>query len=142
MKAYRYTAYSSQGKTKSGVIIAETEGHATELLKADGLFVSELSAKPDARSRSLRRARLSADMRAVFTRQMAVLLAADLPSDAALEAVRASGSHAGLEAFAADTKAAVLEGQPLSDALAKADPGLPRFYTAVVRAGETSGELF
>lgn len=140
MKAYRYTAYSGRGRPKKGVIIAETEVHATELLRAKGLFASSISAKGAAQVRGRRR-RLSPDMQAIFTRQMAVLLAADLPSDAALEAVRSSGTHARLESFAADAKAAVLEGQPLSDALAQSDPGLPRFYAAAVRAGETSGDL-
>jgi general secretion pathway protein F len=111
------------------------------MLKSDGLFASHISAKAEVRGLSFRRARISEDLRIVFTRQMAVLLAADLPSDVALEAVQASGAHANLEGFAADTKAAVMEGQPLSDALIAADPSLPRFYTAAVRAGETSGDL-
>lgn len=141
MKAYRYSAYSAQGRVKKGVIIAETEVHASEMLRAKGLFASSISAKDDPRVRTPRRSRLNADMRAIFTRQMAVLLAADLPSDAALEAVRSSGTHAALEGFAADAKAAVLEGQPLSVALVQSDPGLPRFYGAAVRAGEISGDL-
>ena len=141
MKAYRYTAYSAQGRQKQGVVIADTENHATEILQADGLYPAQISAQAVKRGSLFRRARISEDMRMVFTRQMAVLLAAELPTDGALEAVQASGTHAGLESFAADTKAAVMDGQSLSDALEMADPNLPRFYTAAVRAGETSGDL-
>lgn len=141
MKAYLYTAYSDAGKQRKGVIIAETESHANTLLKEQGLFASSITAKAERKSRTGRRGRLSDDMRVVFTRQMAVLLAADLPADAALEAVQGAGGQSSLETFCARTKAAVLEGQPLSDALAAADPGLPHYYTAAVRAGETSGDL-
>ncbi len=141
MKAYRYRAYSPEGRARKGVIIAETETHAGELLRARGLFAESITAKDASRHRGLRRGRLNSDLRSIFTRQMAVLLAADLPSDAALEAVRSSGTHASLEGVAADAKAAVLQGQSLSDALAGADPGLPRFYLAAVRAGETTGDL-
>jgi type II secretory pathway component PulF len=72
---------------------------------------------------------------------MAVLLASDLPTDAALDAIQGSGTHPKLQAFAADAKAAVLEGDPLSDALQKADPSMPRYFAAAVRAGETTGDL-
>ncbi len=141
MKAYHYRAYCAQGRAKKGVIIAETETHASELLRAKGLFAESVVAKARTGRTAGRRNRLNADMRVVFTRQMAVLLAADLPGDAALEAVCRSGTHAKLEGFATDAKAAVMDGQPLSDALAQADPGLPRFYVAAVRAGETTGDL-
>lgn len=141
MTAYRYTAYSAKGKQKRGVIIAETKVRAAEMLRADGYFASDIEVRKEAKGRRLRRSRISADARMIFTRQMAVLLAANLPGDAALEAVQTSGAHGALEGFAADTKAAVLEGQSLSDALSAADPGLPRYYSAAVRAGETSGDL-
>jgi len=140
MRAFRYTAYTDAGATKKGVIIAETEAHAGDLLRAKGLFADLITAKPE-RGIGRRRRRLSDDLRSVFTRQMAVLLAADMPTDAALEAVRGSGTRGALDGFAADAKAAVMEGQPLSAALQSADPGLPLFYTAAIRAGETSGDL-
>lgn len=144
MKAFSYRAYSDNGRLKRGTIIAETEARAAEQLKAQGLFAEEIIAKAGSGigwRAGAKRARLGDDMRMVFTRQMAVLLAADLPSEAALEALLGSAGHAKLESFAAEARASVLEGEPLSDALAAADPGLPAYYIAAVRAGETSGEL-
>ena len=144
MKAYSYTAYTAKGKNKNGVIIAETEVHASELLEGQGLFAAHISEKSKNRSLTLSRSsrtRLSADMRAVFTRQMAVLLAAGLAGEAALEAVRSSGTGSAIEHLAAQAKAAVLDGLPLSAALAQSDAGFPSYFIAAVRAAEISGDL-
>jgi general secretion pathway protein F len=140
LKAYRYSAFTADGKSRKGIIIAETETHASTLLQGQGLFPTTIEVKKVDRA-GRKRGRISEDMRAVFTRQMAVLLASDLPTDAALDAIQGAGTHPKLQAFAADAKAAVLEGDPLSEALQKADPGMPRYFSAAVRAGETTGDL-
>ena len=162
MKAYRYTAYTGAGKRRSGTVVAETESDATQQLAAQDLFVAELSQARGAQigegaeggasgdrfgtrygiglSLWRRRLRLSPDLQVVFTRQMAVMLAAELPVDEALEAVR-SGGHPALEALAAETRAALLDGASLSQALARAGGGFAPYYLAALRAGEAAGEL-
>jgi len=125
-------------------LVAESEVQASEILKSQGLFAEEITGKDPQQSLfrpRKRRTRMSADMRAVFTRQMAVLLASDLGAEAALETVRSSGTAASIEATAAEAKAALLDGQTLSAALDLANAGFPRFYIAAVRAGETSGDV-
>lgn len=162
MKAYRYIAYTDAGRRRSGTVVAETESDATRQLAAQDLFVAELreagaaGAKGGAEKSgavsagatrqaggafwSRRRARLSPDLQVVFTRQMAVMLAAELPVDAALEAVR-SGGHPTLDAMAAQARAALMDGASLSDALSQAGAGFAPYYLAALRAGETAGEL-
>ncbi|AZV80594.1 type II secretion system F family protein (plasmid) [Parasedimentitalea marina] len=71
---------------------------------------------------------------------MAVLLEAELPVDAALEAVRAGG-HPALDAVAAEARAALLDGAPLSAALEGSGAGFGPYYLAALRAGEGAGEL-
>ena len=137
MKAYSYTAYAGNGRKRSGTVVAETEAAAAAQLTEKGLFVAELTLR--GRHLSRRRARLNADLQAVFTRQMAVLLAAGLPAEAALEAVRAGG-HAALDAVAAQGCAALMEGAPLSEALEGTGAGFPPYYIAALRAGETAGD--
>ncbi|MFW2541372.1 type II secretion system F family protein [Primorskyibacter sp. 2E107] len=143
MRAYSYIAYTSAGRRKTGTIVAETEAHATEQLAAQDLFTSELS-ETGAAGKSGRRAlfarKLIPDLQAVFTRQMAVMLMAELPVDAALEAVR-TGGHPALEAVAAQTRAELLDGAALSDALEGSGAGFPPYYLAALRAGEEAGEL-
>lgn len=147
MKAYRYTAYTGAGRRRSGTVVAETEGDATTQLAAQDLFVAKLSevgaaGKVAAGRPALlaRRPRLSPDLQVVFTRQMAVMLAAELPVDAALEAVR-SGGHPALDAMAAETRAALLDGASLSVALTQTGAGFAPYYLAALRAGEAAGEL-
>lgn len=146
MRAYSYIAFTDEGKRRSGTVVAETEAHAAEELKAKGLFVSDLQsrpAKPSLWRVGLRsgRGRLGADLQAVFTRQMAVLMAAELPTEAALEAVQAGGGGSAMEAVAATAKAALLDGQALSDALEASGAGFARYYIAALRAGERSGDV-
>ena len=143
MKAYGYIAFTDTGRRRTGTVVAETETHAARELQAKGLFVSELTARGDLPSLlhlRARRARLNADLQAVLTRQMAVLMAADLPAEAALEAVR-TGGHSALEAVAAHARAALLDGSALSDALDQSGAGLPPYYIAALRAGEAAGDM-
>ncbi|MFT5796437.1 MAG: general secretion pathway protein F [Candidatus Azotimanducaceae bacterium] len=144
MRAYAYIAFTEGGKRRSGTIVAETETHASSLLTDKGLFVSELTPRATKSGFSdflgARRAALSPDLQAVFTRQMAVLLSADMPVDAALEAVR-QGGHTTLDTVAAKVRAQLMDGSSLSEGLAASGAGFAPFYIASVRAGEVAGNL-
>lgn len=140
MKAYTYTAYTDAGRRKTGTVVAETESHAAQKLQAQGLYPSELVARARrAGAGGFSRARLSPELQAVMTRQLAVLLSADMPAEAALDAVRAGGSAA-LDRVAASAQAALMDGAPLSEALDRSGAGFPRYYIASVRSGETAGD--
>tara|TARA_R110002110_G_scaffold18457_42_gene77447 strand:+ start:3627 stop:4841 length:1215 start_codon:yes stop_codon:yes gene_type:complete len=144
MRAYAYVAFTEGGKRKSGTVIAETEAHAASQLADKSLFVSELVERQIKGKSGLlsgqKRTTLNPDLQAVFTRQMAVLLGADLPVDEALEAVR-QGGHPSLDAVAARTRADLMDGSSLSDALRGAQAGFAPYFIASVRAGETAGNL-
>ena len=150
MKAYSYVAFNDRGKRRRGTVLAETEAEAARQLQEQGLFVSELSSRRPGRAEGTARRhrfvgwrqRMNADLQAVMTRQMAVLLAAELPVEAVLDAVRASGGGSPvMDAVAARTKVALMEGSPLSDALAQSGGGFARYYLAAIRAGERAGDL-
>ncbi|WP_375257058.1 type II secretion system F family protein [Citreimonas sp.] len=139
MKAYAYTAYTGEGRRRTGTLVAETEADAGAQLDRMGLHVASLSPAREARARR-RKGRLGPDLQAVFTRQMAVLLAADLPVETALDAARAGG-HPALDATASEARAALMDGRALWQALADAGGGFPPYYVAAVRAGEGAGRL-
>ncbi|MCF3596458.1 type II secretion system F family protein [Rhodobacteraceae bacterium LMO-12] len=139
MRAFSYVAFTDGGQRRTGTVVAETETHAAEELKTKGLFVSELSLRSARSGPGLFRPRLNPDLQAVFTRQMAVLLAADMPAEAALEAVR-QGGHPALDAVAARARAALMDGASLSEALDGSGAGWPAYYSASVRAGEVAGD--
>lgn len=141
MQPFAYIAYNEKGQRKTGTLVAESERAAFEALKAQGLMASDIEAKASARVGGRSGAKLDADERAIFSRQMAVLLAADLPMEAALDAVIESEGSRAMQAFGAEMKAATLEGYPLSDAIERSRAGFPPFYTSSLRAGEKSGDL-
>jgi len=96
MRAFAYVAFTEDGAKRSGSIVAETETDAAAQLRDKGLYVSDLQARATPKPRLLqaRAASLNADLQAVFTRQMAVLLGAGMTVDSALEAVRQGGHRA------------------------------------------------
>ncbi|MGV6811837.1 MAG: type II secretion system F family protein [Brevirhabdus sp.] len=144
MRPFAYVAFTGDGKRRTGSLVAESETHAADILTGKGLFPSEIrqvSDRPRSSRFGLGRTRLSDDARAVFTRQMAVLLGAELPVDAALEAVHSSGGGGAIAQLANHARASVLDGMALSAALARANAGFPRYYIAALRAGESSGEI-
>ena len=90
MQPFAYVAYTAKGQRRTGTLVADSEKAAFDALKAQGLMASEIEARAQTGpGRTPRRgARLDADERALFTRQMAVLLAADLPVDCVGECPR------------------------------------------------------
>ena len=142
MQPFGYVAYDGDGRRKTGTVVAEGERAAFDALKADGLMPAEIKAKAQAKGRTTRSGtKLDADERAIFSRQMAVLLAAELPIEAALDAVIESEGSKSMQSFAAELKAATLEGYPLSDAIENGRGGFAPYYASSLRAGETSGDL-
>lgn len=142
MTPFAYVAYDDAGRRKTGTLVAESERAAFDELKAQGLMAAEINAKAKGGRASARSGtKLDADERAIFSRQMAVLLNAELPVEAALDAVIESEGSRSMQSFAAELKAATLEGYPLSDAIDRGRGGFPPYYTSSLRAGETSGDL-
>lgn len=141
MQSYAYIAYTEKGQRKAGTLVAESERAAFDALKSKGLLASDIEVKGRAAMGRRSGAKLDPDERAIFTRQMAVLLSADLPMESALEAIIGSEGSARMQAFGAELKAATLEGYPLSDAIEAGRAGFAPYYTSSLRAGETSGDL-
>lgn len=144
MKTFGYTAYTAEGRRKTGTVVAEDEADASTRITAMGLMPSAIEARAPARQATGRRRReraINHDLLSVFTRQMAVLLGAGLTADAALEAVQGSAGAARIERLAAEARAGLLQGEAMADALARSGGALPPWYAAAVRAGEQSGDL-
>ena len=141
MKTFAYTAYTTEGARRRGVVVAEDEADASARISAQGLLPGEITAQGGARPLRLGAGRIDHDMLSVFTRQMAVLLSAGLAADAALEAVQTAAGASRIERLAAEARAGLMEGEPLSTALERAGGALPAWFTAAIRAGEHSGDL-
>lgn len=145
MSAWQYTAYDSEGRQVKGALVADGESHARGLLRESGLFPERLApAREQERSwlpRRLGPRRLSVEELAVFTRQMAVLIGAELPVDEALQVFTQSEAGGAVRRIAAELRSRVRDGLSLSRALGAETGTFPGYYVAAIAAGESSGEL-
>ncbi len=146
---YGYRAYDAGGRLVEGEIAADSREMALDLLRRRGVYPLEIAsgAAPGAATPwwnrdivLVRRVPLSG--LALFTRELAVLVKADLPLDETLRIVALQPSlSASMRRLTEGVLARVLEGQSLSQSLAAADGTFPEFYWRLVRGGEASGTL-
>ena len=146
MKTWAYTAYGDDGKRAKGVIVAATEAQAAAELRAKGLLTESLTARAGSQGTggtrfTLRKRTISADLRAVFMRQMAVLLEAGLTVAQALETIAGSGAPPQIERMAQETRAALMAGDSVSQALDKTEAGFPAYAICALEAGEAASQL-
>jgi type IV pilus assembly protein PilC len=137
-----YQARTKNGDIKTGIIEAESEPAAAEILRRDDLFVTYLR-KDAGRFRGKFRIfeGVAGKDVAVFSRQLAVMFKANV---SLVESLRIIGNQLPNENFREKIlkiSQAVETGSPLSGALAKYPDVFSNFFVAMVRAGETSGNL-
>jgi general secretion pathway protein F len=140
MPSYRYEASDALGKIVRGTVDADTERGARNQLRGRGL-VPLSTALAGAASGSPLAPRLSDSDLSWLTRQLASLLAASLPLDAALGATLEQAESKHMASLLAAVRADVRSGHRLSTALAAHPRDFPQIYRALVEAGEESGDL-
>ncbi len=147
MGAFEYTALDSRGKQQRGVLEGDAPRQIRQQLRERGLTpldVQEVSERKrgGGRSRlSLTRNRISVTELALFTRQLATLVKAGLPLEAALQAVAQQTDNQRTQRVTLGIRSKVLEGHALADALSDFPQVFPEIYRATVAAGEQSGHL-
>lgn len=159
MPAYRFEALEPGGQTRHGMLEADTAKAARASVRAQGLtpLAVELVANPggavgdfgaagagaagQSARRLFQRRVLNATGLAVWTRQLAGLVAAGLPLERALAALGDESTRDAERSLVATLKAEVNAGSPFAKALAVAPGEFDETYRAVVAAGEQSGAL-
>lgn len=139
MPAFSYHALDAEGRTRKGVLQADTARAARASLRERGLNALEVMPVSERDARGGGRG-LSAAQLALLTRQMSALIGSGLPIDEALGAL-AEGSEGSLRARLVALRARVMEGSTLAAAMAEAPETFPVLYRATVAAGEASGRL-
>ncbi len=143
MTLFRYSAFTPDGKIESGELEAQTTDEIAGRLASRGLTPFETKAvksrSPPWRRPASSKWRLKEF--APFARELATLLAAELPLDDTLRILagrKNSPRNAKLsESLLADVK----NGMALSAALELRAVGAPRYVASLVRAGEARGTL-
>ncbi len=142
MPVFEYSALDDGGRTASGVLQADTARDARAQLREQGwmpLAVAPLHT-PAAGKRRRAGLMLGDGATTLATRQLATLLQAGLPLEEALAAL-AEGAEGGLRRLALSLRARVMEGAPLSTAMAEFPGQFSPIYLATVLAGEHAGRL-
>lgn len=140
MALFDYQAANAQGRIEKGQLDADSPRGARQLLRGRGLTPVQVSAARGAGAGWGTR-RLSASELAWATRQLASLLAASLPLEAALSAVIEQAERPHVSQALTAVRADVRAGQRLTVALAARPRDFPPIYRALVGAGEDSGDL-
>jgi general secretion pathway protein F len=154
MPDYAYLGVDPAGRERRGQVRAETPELAREALTAKRLYVVKVepasaataAAASDAAgapllSRSiLTRRKLSNKQLTLFTRQLATLVQVS-PLEEALRTVSRQSEREEVRRILGTVHREVLEGRPLSEAMAREGKSFPPLYRAMVSAGESSGTL-
>jgi type II secretory pathway component PulF len=150
---FGYRAFDRAGKPREDVVEAPSAAEATEVLRREGLFVSELrqvadSAAPDshggkAKAGSIRGRVKGGRLKALtgFMRHLSVLVSTGTPVVEALQALEEQARDPVWKRVLGDVRARVEEGCPFSEALAIHPRYFDNICRSLVRAGESSGKL-
>jgi len=149
MPAYRFEALDAAGKTQSGLIDADNAKAVRAQLRARALVpldVQPVAGEADASGGSnagswLRRKVFNATGLAIWTRQLAGLVAAGLPLERSLTALGDEAEDPRQQELLAHLRAEINAGSPFAQALATTPREFDPVYRAVVAAGEQSGQL-
>lgn len=150
MPAYHYMAINSTGQEQKGVIEAESEKHARQLLRDKSLI--PMNVKPTQAKKTIgkesffahllkKKSNLSSKELALFTRQFATLLAAGLPIEESLQAVAEQTEKSRMKGLILSVRGKVVEGHALASALREHPEAFSALYCATIAAGEKSGYL-
>ncbi len=157
MPMYAYKGVANSGKSVNGVRDAESPKALRQLLRKDGVLVTtfELSKGGKAsKEQNAKKGGLNKDVDlggllggvskieiASFTRQLSTLLHAGIPLARALGTLTEQVKNMRLKTPLSEVRAAVNEGMPLADALAKHPKLFDELFISMVRAGELAGNL-
>lgn len=150
MPAYTFEALDAQGATQKGLIDADTAKAARSQLRARALVPLSVEPAVNAPGESGGRglnitlwggAVFNATGLAVWTRQLAGLVAAGLPLERALAALAEEAEDEAQQRLVAALRSEVNAGAPFAQALAQHPREFSAIYSAVTAAGEQSGQL-
>lgn len=140
MGAYQYQALKKNGNANKGVIEADSERHARQLLREQGLIPTNIQTLAQQRVGNAK-SKLSAADLSLLTRQLATLLAAGIPVEESLRGVSEQTEKDKVREIIIGIRAKVLEGYGLAQSMAYYPNAFPELYRATVGSGEQTGRL-
>lgn len=143
MAAFEYVALDTSGRSRKGVIEADSPRQVRAQLRDKGWVPVELRQSAERRGRTgfLGGPGLSVSQLAMVTRQMATLVASSMPLEECLQAVAEQNEQRRIRSIFLAVRARVLEGYSLARALEAYPRAFNHQFRATVDAGEQSGKL-
>ena len=149
MPAYTFEALQADGKTRKGVVEADTVKAARALLRGQSLVplqvdpvgVGEASADGEVRSKGWGARAFNGTQLAIWTRQLAGLVGSGLPLERSLSALADESDEVRHRHLIAALRAEVNAGSSLAKSMAMHPATFSPVYTAVIAAGEQGGHL-
>ncbi len=143
MGAYRYEAVDARGKTRRGLVDAQTPREVRDQLRGEGLFPTliDVAGEGAGGGAARERLRLPPMLVALSTRQLATLARSGMPLDQALAAVGEQADDARAAALFAALRVAVAAGETLASALGRWPRTFDDLYRGLVAVGAETGRL-
>lgn len=147
MALFRYRAKNNNGQIKEGIIEADSEDMAVEMMAEKDLIVISLKEKKEANIKLEKFSSLSflnqvkpKDL-VIFSRQLSVMISATIPIVQALRTLIAQTENVTLKIIISQVADEVEGGAKLSVALGAHPKIFNNFYINLIKSGETAGQL-
>jgi len=143
MAYYRFKFFDDEKNVKSGIVEADNDANAMEILNEKGIVFISLEKENSLRYFNIFSyfKRITSKDVVIFSRQFSVMIAANLVIVQALKIAVEQTENPKLRKVISQIAYDVDNGSKLSDALSKYPKIFSSFYVSVVRSGETSGKL-
>jgi type IV pilus assembly protein PilC len=141
---FEYTATDKKGQSTSGRLEAENKRIAKKDLKDRGLENIKLESTEESKGLGANikfLSRVSVKDRVVFSRQLSVMISANVPLLRALRSLIAQTENPALKDIVENLADEIEGGAKLSDAMSLHPDTFSDFYVSMVQSGETTGKL-
>jgi len=142
MVLFDYSARTEDGQTKKkGEIEAANQLEAAQQIRELGLMPIAITEQKKGMELKFLKRKVPLREKVIFTRQLAVMIKAGLPLVEALQALQKQTSNSTFIEVIDDLITEVRGGETLSNVMLKHKDVFPDIYIAVVKAGESTGQL-
>jgi general secretion pathway protein F len=143
MPAFHYTALNQQNKTQKGIIEADNNKQARQLLRDQGLLPVEtqLAHQKKTKNSLFREKNLTPKELSLITRQLSTLLTAGMPLAEVITAVAEQTEKSHAKSLLLSIRGKIVAGYSLASALNHFPQAFSNLYCSTIAAGEKSGHL-
>lgn len=140
--AYAYRGFEKGGATRRGTVVACTERDAYRKLATEGLTPTEISlVRESGATPTFSSQRINSNDISAFTRELAVLLSANIPLARGLAGMAEQAPKPLMAAMIRRLSNGVESGRKLTEALSEEPAGFDDVYIETIRAAEKTGTL-